>query len=169
MSALSVTFVSSFTCPRRKLEKCSQMSTNVLMDPAIGVCTRYIQWNKQQLRWMDRIYRNHCSDESNGQRLQRADQHLHNSFKEHIPNRLLQHAHRISRRERLTKHWGWNCKALPLKEFWGHANNTHQHFPLANSVLPWWHLQYLSGLKGWEQERRMSAIQLWWNVWTIGQ
>ena len=33
-----------------------------------------------------------------------ADQHLHNSFKEHIPNRLLQHAHWISRRERLTKH-----------------------------------------------------------------
>ena len=36
MSALALTFVSSFTCPRRKLEKCSQMSTNVLMDPALG-------------------------------------------------------------------------------------------------------------------------------------
>ena len=36
MLALAVTFVSSFTCPRRKLEKCSQMSTNVLMDPALG-------------------------------------------------------------------------------------------------------------------------------------
>ena len=94
--------------------------------------------------------------ESNGQRPQSADQHLHNSFKAHIPNRLLQRAHWISKRERLAKHWGWNCKALALKEFWGHASNTHQHFPLANSVLPWWHLQYLVG---WRDGSKKEGCQ----------
>ena len=139
ISAPAVTFVSLFTCPRRKLGKCRQMSTNVLINPASALHKKHLM--EQTIAWMNGSHQQKSlQSESNGQRPQSADRHLHNSFKAHIPNILLQHAHWISRRERLTKHWGWNYKALPLKEFWGHANNTHQHFPLANSVLPWWHL-----------------------------
>ena len=49
MSALAVTFVSSFTCPRKKLEKCSQMSSNVMMDPTLGFAQETFSGTKKSL------------------------------------------------------------------------------------------------------------------------